>query len=561
MDDPKLLDALQRADAAGDTAGATTIAAHIKALRGAPQTPSEAPQIAPVAPSPTPATPAPTYAQKAAGLAGDLASFAGNFPLFNKQKLADQTAGGVGSVVKAGLGAKSMVTDLSPDDKGALNVIEQDAASNPSNRAGQVTGDVARGLGEAALLPAVKGAKVLNAARNIGMGAVDTAIATPGDWTDKGKAAGESALAGLGLSGAGTALKKGATGLFTATKDALDLIKQGITPTLQQGSEGGIGKWIGGLTSGSTNVRGRQEQEALTALTNRASNGQVAAPDATLNQRVGMVQSSQDQDLANFNKGKKFPLNQSIRNDVLSQADALKRSGGRFQDEQGDARAILDNIVGSDTNPTRLSGDNLQSNYIDAITNKQMPRNGPLVNDALENAKQVLIQRSRNAALSSDDQALLKSIQDRQYDLARMKELQAGKGGESEGLNIGKLAKSYGDQPDAATNATNQELVGPLVRTIGTTPRQDESRQLLVNAKRILGLGATGALTGHLPLAATAGAGLYGLSALGQTAGGARALFGQTGTQQAIRRGLEDPALQKLFELAAPQMGERLTGN
>ena len=228
-----------------------------------------------------------------------------------------------------------------------------------------------------------------------------------------------------------------------------------------------------------------------------------------------------------------------IRDEFLSQADAIKKSGGRFIDQQSEARGILDNIIGSDRNAVRLRADTLRTDYLDRIQSAISPSNDPLINEALLNAKNVLIQKSRNARLSPQELSALGEIDARYYDMMRLKDATSGAARSETGVDIKKLADAYGKGPGAdiigATNATNETLVGPLVRTLGATPRQDEARTLLNIAKRTAAAGAAGATIPQIA------APLYALSAAGQTSKGAKVLFGQTDAQRALKAALESP--------------------
>jgi hypothetical protein len=162
----------------------------------------------------------------------------------------------------------------------------------------------------------------------------------------------------------------------------------------------------------------------------------------------------------------------------------------------------------------------------------------PQVAEALTNAKAVLEKRSRGAVLSPDEQAAFSDIQGRSYDVDRMKEA-AGSGGALTGFKIPALVRRYGAQPDEALNATNQELIGPLGRTIYRAPNQDDARQLYVTLGKMGLLGTLGVKTGGIGAAAMVP--LYGASLAGQTATGARALTGQTGWQKRATAALDSP--------------------
>jgi hypothetical protein len=212
-----------------------------------------------------------------------------------------------------------------------------------------------------------------------------------------------------------------------------------------------------------------------------------------------------------------------------------------------DAREALDNIVGSDRNTVRLSADTLRGDYLNPLQQAVNDAKDPRVVEALVNAKNILINKSRNAKLSADELQTLKDIDSRYFDLMRLKE-----SGEANltGVNIGKLSQSYQNAPGmdimGATNKTNDELIGPAVRVLGATPRQDEARTMLNITKRILQGSAAASLGTVAPVTTAVSAPLYGLSAMGQTPWGARALTGQNPTQKALKEALESNATNEV---------------
>ncbi len=543
----ELLDALRAADAAGDVPAAQAIARRIQTLQEGPATPQEAPGAAGVGGSPAQApTMVPEGFLKADGTSD----------LLDRVRLGTANVG-----IKGYLGVKQLFGPLTEEEQQVLKMSDSDVensgfAGKFANMAGNVGGGVALSMATPAV-PGMallgKGGTYLKAAlASGGMAAATTPIENQ-DEIAKGKAleALKAGAMGVAATGVGEGIKKGATGLFRATKDAMDLMEQGVNPTLQQAASGKFGRFVGGLTSGFTDVRRRQEQEVLDALTERASNGQVHMPDATLNERIAALKAGVDTDYRGVMKKKLFPLTNSIRDDVLDQADQIKKSGGRFLLEQNRARGILDNIIGTNTNPTRLRDATLRGDYIDRIDEAIKDTNSTLVNDALTKAKNVLVSRSRNSVLTPEELAHIADIDARAYDVMRLKDAATGRAGQGLGVNVGKLADSYGNGPGmdviGATNRTNDELIGPLVRTIGSTPRQDESRTLFNTARRIaapLALGGTAAAAGAGAPFLAAAAPLYALSAAGQSAKGARFLTGQTSGQKALKAALESDPVQ-----------------
>lgn len=549
MDDPKLIAALHAADAAGDTAGAQAIASHIKALRGPVGSPVDTANAAPVGGSPAQAAPAPVE---------------GMLPADGSGSFLDRTRLGLANVgIKGYMGAKNLFTPLSAEDKSVLEMSDADVKNSGfAGKTANVLGNVGAGIAASVATPAMAGPAFLAKSMPyikamLGSGAYSAAtepIANAEDmkavYLGKAKEAAKAAALGVGVTGALQGAGKVATGLFTPTKDAKDLIDQGIIPTLQQGSEGRVGKFIGGLTSGSTHVRDRQEQQVLDSLTDRISQGQTHLPGSTLNERVALLDASLAKDYDSVLTGKKMPMTGSIRDEVLSQADNIKRSGGRFLDEQSDARGILDNIIGTNRNAVRMKPETLRNDYLNRIQQSISDSNHPLVNEALVNAKNVLIQRSRNAPLTADEIDQLRTIDSRYFDMQRLADVARGSpAGHETGIDVSRLARSYAKGPGqdviGATNKTAEEVVGPLTRTLSMMPRQDEARTLRNNIFRTLGV-AGGSLA--VPGAALVTAPAYAMSLGGQTSLGAKALFGQTGPQKALKDALDSPMNGDHFE-------------
>lgn len=485
-------------------------------------------------------------------------------PTDGSASLGDRVEAGLANVgIKGYLGLKNTLgMKLDPIEQKVLDASNEDVShSGFAGKAANMGGNVAAALAATSLtrgaLPATltsmaafgKAAPLVQAALGSGAMAAATEPAEDQDNILLSKAKQAAIAAGEGFAGMGAV--KGAvgagTGMFQATKDAIELMKQGINPTLQGASATGWGKWVGGLTSGIMDTKQRLQNEVLDAITNRASGG-VIKPQPTpqpLGERIDQIGSTISDAYDAIMNSKKFPMNNSIRGDVLQQADNIKQSGGRFLDQQSDARGILDNIIGTDRNATRMSSDTLRANYLDRIDTAMGGNNDPLVQDALGKAKNILVQRSRNAPLSPDELTALKAVDDRAYDLSRLQDAAKGDAGMQTGVNIKALARSYGNNPQEGGSATADELIGPLSRTLQRAPTQDESRSAFIAGKRIAAPIIGGGLSmaaGAGPLFATGAVPLYSLSALGQTAKGARFLTGQTGWQQSLKSGLDSPA-------------------
>lgn len=534
MDRDALIQALRAADAAGDVPAAQAIARHISTL----QTPAGAPNAPALGGSPAKGAPVAVEGM-----------------LTGKESAWERARLGLANVGIGGyLGVKNLLGKLDPEEQNVLAQSNADLENSGfAGKAANLGGNVAGGIAATMLAPQVtlpsyfvRSAPYVKAA--LGSGAM-AGVSTPASdqeniLASKAKEAGKAAALGPAVLAGGQAVAKAGTGMFKATQDAIDLIRQGVVPTLQQGAESPWGRFVGGLTSGFTDVRGRQEKQLLDALTERASGGQIHAPDATAGERVAMLNSSIGNDYDQVLSKKLFPMTGKIRDEALQQADNIKKSGGRFIDQQSEARGILDNIIGSDRNAVRLRSDTLRNDYLDRIQSAIQPSNDPLVNEALLSAKNIIVTKSRNSRLTPQELQALQEIDSRYYDMMRLRDASKGAGAQETGVDIKRLADAYGKGPGAdvigAANATNESLIGPLVRTVGSTPRQDEARTLLNTGKRIAVAGAANAAIPQLA------APLYALSAAGQTSRGAKALFGQYDVQKSLKAALESPQTDEI---------------
>lgn len=531
-----LLAALRAADAAGDAPAATAIA---KRLQMAPQT--AATGAAGTTPQPA-AVSAPEGMLKADG----------SSDIWDRMRY-----GLAGSGIQAYLGLKqSLGHTLTPEEQSTLKMSEADVNNSGfAGKAAKLVGDVGQGVAAALAVPEVGIVKALPKLLRMSLGGAGmSAATTPVDSTNSsdvydGKMANAAVAAAAGpvLGGAVKGAKALGTGLFSASKDAADLMAQGINPTLRQGAATGWGRFVGGLTSGFADSNGRQEQEVLDNLTNGISNGAVSAPGATVGQRLGMLGPAVSQAYQTILGGKRFPMNNAIRDDMLQQGDNIGQTGGRFLSQVKDARKVLDNVVGSDRNSTSMGIDKLQQNYQQPLQTAISDADDDKVKQALIAAKNVLINQSRNSKLSPDELSSLGDVDSRYFDLMRLKE--AGNINDT-GVDIPKLVKAYEGGPGmdviGAQNNTNDSLIGPLSRSIGTTQQKEASRTAMNMGRRMIapGLAVGGGLaTGATGPVAALAAPFYGLSALGQTAGGAKYLLGQYPWQKNLSGALDNSAL------------------
>lgn len=529
-DRAQLLNALRAADAAGDVAAAQAIA---RQLATTPATPAQKPSAAPSEQVEQP-----------------FARAGGHGPVL---------AGVADAAIKGALGVRQLFGGLSPEQKAVLQELKKEKEADPSSgwrTTGEVAGNIAMtaipgSKAEKALRGAAKVPSLLRAASAAAGSAAGTEFLTSvgegeGAWDQlygKLKNAGTAAAVAGPLAGA----MRVASQPFAPTAEAVGLIKKGVNPTLQQGAEGKMGRFIGGLTSGAVDVRNRQEQEVAKALLDRITDGGVQVPHATGREIYDAAKHYVDDGYGAVFKGKRFPLAPKHVSGALQAAQQLN-ARGQFVRESTDAGRTVANVFGETGDRVRmLKYDTLMDDFLEPLSKRaydEAPNDA--VKDRILAARQYLIDNVRNSRLSPEEAAKVKDLDIRNFDVNRIREAIRGVAGEEEGLTIGRLANAYAGKTMKG-NTTADELIGPAVRVLGRTPRQDQARSALIAAGKVAGLGTGAALTGaaSIPAAAATIGGLYGVSMLGQTAGGARALLGQTETQrklaELLRKGIVAP--------------------
>lgn len=527
------------------------------------QKPSGAPKAAPVAPGAAPAAQAPV--EGAGGAAFGVFPKSGKGRKYDSDPLGKMGKGVANAGIEAYLGGKQLFTDLDSVEMDVLRQSREDVkAAGGYGGLGQVAGNVGILAAGSAAAPA-RLAKALTAAR--GAAPVTTAAAVSGvqsgaltpvedqenKYAEKGKEALKSAATAGALVGGGRLLKKAATRPFTPSADAENLMEQGVYPTLQQGAESRVGQLIGGLASGSKAVPRRQAQEVLDALTERAAGGKASLPGGTLQERLGVVDDVITKDYEAATRGRMFPMTKAIREDTIKAARSAEQPGGRFKLEADEAERLVQNVIGDSTTATRMGFGKLAKDYLQALEEAAGTTSKERVRDAVSKARDVIVQRSRNSRLTTDELAALQKIDDRYFDLMRLKEASKGAGGHETGVSIRKLAEAYGRAPGmdkmGATNATDQQLIGPAYRMLANTESENAARGTLLNWRRAAGLGTLGAgaaATGMAAPTAAVLAPLYATSIAGQTKAGSRYLFGDYDWQKKLRGALDSEATDQL---------------
>lgn len=462
------------------------------------------------------------------------------------------------------LGAKQLVSTLDEDERGVLNEMEKDTKADPnpwSRGGGKVAGQLAATVIPASHLSkamaarvalanasvpattalgrtaqAVAGSQAVNAGAVSGLqtGLLEPIkdAATYGEGlVGKGKEAAKSALAGalttLGVQGA----TKMVTRPFTPTHEAEELMRQGINPTLQQGAESRAGKYIGGLTSGAVPVRGRQNKEVRDAVARRIMPGQdvesLNTPDL-----IRAAQATIEQDYGRILGGKTYTVsngNRTAMNNVVNRMNIRA-------DARQSAFQSLDAVFPPGTNTLRMGPAKMQE-YRQVLQDQIDAMGGDDV--VSKQAKQALIAVKnqfdtsvRNTRLSADELTRLRDVDARHFDFTRMAEAaDTVRGQQSLGLNdlMGAYKKmAHGRSFATEASRSQDQILGPATRTMGLAPNQDMVRTALIAAgKASAGVAANAVAPG-------VAAPLYGVSLLGQTGRGARALFGNTDTQRAL---------------------------
>jgi len=526
-DRASLLQALRAADAAGDTAAAQAIARRLASQ------PSNGPSEAQTQPRQGGSSQQAVQAPVEGMLTGD----EGGLEKFR--------SGMAGAGIKAYLGMKQMFGQLTPEEKSVLAQVNADEKTAGGwGTAGNLTGNVMGGIAasiatpEAAILGGLgRAAPYVKAALGSGLTAgVSTPIEgaeTAGDIA-KGKLteAGKAAVAGPVAVAGGHILKKVLTKPFTPSVDAERLLAQGVVPTLAQGAEGRAGQFVGNLTSGVADVGNRQGKEVLGALEQRIGNGGVQTPGGTLGEVTDQLGSAWESEMGNLMQGKRFSLTKDIFSRARAAADAAK-IGTRLGQQQREARAAVDNVLGEGNFGGRVNYDTLRQTYLNPLQEAADKAGTTGAQQAILEAKNVLTNKALRAGLNKEEQATLDALNERYYDLSRLREAGQGASQFSEGVDINRLAGKYANAP--GSTAAQTELIEPAQRLLGQAQTQDSARTLLTAAKKgTIGLTAN-ALTGGLAAPA------YGVSLLGQTRPGARYLFGDYAAQKALREGIDNP--------------------
>lgn len=522
--------ALQRAQAAGDTAAVQDLQGRLNAAAAtAPQGQGQKP-----------------FVRAGEGSVGHRLFGNGAF------------ASGIGdSAIRSYLGLKQFFGGLSDDEKAVLAQMEKEQSEDPdkwTRIGGNVAGSVAQmanPLGAAAGRAggALMGARMARAtAANPALaaalaGGAQGFVLNPGEgdgfadqMLGKVEEAGKSAVLGGALSKVTRAIASPLTGMFKATPEAEALFRQGVNPTLQQGAAGSMGKFIGGLTSGALDVKGRQRDEIGNAMLRKITKGQQELPGGTGREFFEAGQDAMDRGYSSLWGGKKVNLSPSAVQKVLDEVGKVPKSG-RGSREADLARALMVNRLGPNPMPNqRLNYDTFASEIRNKITRDAFTEAGD-VRDRMLAGREVLDNLVTLKNLSPDETATLQNLNLRNFDLKRLEEAVRGAASGQEGVSVRSLAAAYGNRANEARsmgNTTAEELINPAARVMGNTPNQDMARTAWQAVKK-MGVPAVGAgLAGGAGAGAAVAAAPIGISLLGQTGPGAKALLGQYGKQKVL---------------------------
>lgn len=523
----QLQSALQRAQAAGDTAAVQDLSERL-GLGGSPQA----------------AQPSPPEAAKPFARAG------GYGP----------TVAGIGdSAIKTFLGAKQLVGLESEDDKRVRKMMEEEHEADPEKgwrTAGEVVGDIAQ-----TAIPANYAAKGIQGAQLLanfpklaailgagGSGAATELVTSHGEGDTYGeqllskvKQAAKAGATAAAITGGISAVAKPLTGLFKATPEAERLYAQGINPTLQQGAAGFPGKYIGGLTAGVRDVKGRIKDEGAEAILKRATEGKVSVGSGTGSEYADAARNYVSNEYDVLWANKRIQLSPKQREALVSAAGRLP-SDGRGKRAATEATGIVEDLFGVEQGKAiaqtnyPLNPKTWREEFRSKLTNAAMGADDDVKRRLLDVREEAdkLITLKR---LSPAEKARLSEVNRLNFDATRLEEAIAGGGQAKEGIDFRRLNTAYSrmlNQGRSMGNTTYDDIVAPTTRVLDNTPNQNMARSLKAAVGKLLLPTAAAAGMGGLGTAAGVATIPYAISLMGQFPGGARKLLGQEAWQKAL---------------------------
>lgn len=473
-------------------------------------------------------------------------------------------AGVAQAAIKGAMGIKQFFGGLSDEDKAVLREVNAEDLADPNGGfrlGGEILGNVAAtAVPGAGLAKAMQGSRLVKATGKLaapltaaGTSAVTEAVVAPGEgdtvgeqMASKGEKAAQAAAAGGALQTAGSVFRKTLTKPFSSTAEAKSLLDQGIVPTLQQGADSKTGRFVGGLTSGAFDVRTRQNEEVLRAFIARVAPG-LDTKNMSTSEIVGHVDDLLAKERDGLLGNKTFKLTPTARSEVWKAARGVKGT-------QPEAQAMALQAMGGTgaamtaRTPIQMRANKLQETR-DLIQNAldDFGKDNVMESQARRSliaAKNKFDELVRDPALSPDELVALGDVNARYSDALRLFDAAKSPQGQKQ-IRVSDLMRSYAKMAPGnkmsfakAEGPVLNEVLEPSARVLGLQPSQDEARSAMVAARRIaapVAKAAAGTAAAALVPGAAAPLGLaYGVSALGQTRGGARALFGDFAGQKEL---------------------------
>lgn len=441
----------------------------------------------------------------------------------------DFRAGIAESGLRTFLGAKQLITGLSDQDNSVLKEMNQDMKDRSGwATGGRVLGDVAQFavpgskiasntmVAVTRLLPKAIASLAAIPAAGFTSSGIQGLIASPLEQEDGESrksidarrlgAAAKEGVAGAVLNSTLGLLAKGATKAFTPSVEASALMDKGIQPTLQQGSGGAPGRFIGGLTSGITDPSKYQNRQVIENYMSKVMPG-TSVKDMTPGEIYHAINhhfKGPEGEYAKLYKGVNFYLPEEVRTGMENLSKNIGNDNARRMYLQT-IKKIFDedqSIVGQSFN-----SDTLMKNYLNpmqsAIEKAQKSTNyneSQFLADALVDAKSRFENVVRDFALGPTKVAKLAEIDARYGAAKRVQDaIETGRSSTRENLTPARILnewfKTNAAKSSGGDNMLQQELLDPSIRILAQNTAQDApraARNLLM--KGVGGAAAVGAL-------------------------------------------------------------------
>lgn len=470
---------------------------------------------------------------------------------------------GAGASVGSSIyGLKETLGGLTPNEQ---RIVQEGKATlaeaGPIAQGAKIAGDIGQFAVPAskvynAVEKGVKGlTKLPTVAKYLGLSAGGAAASAPsgfieptgseGTWTEvqeeKAGNAGKAAVLGAVLN---PVLAKGgqmvSEGIVKPSVETARLLKNSIVPKLQEGAENSWWRFVGRLTSGAVDPKNtREAKEVFNALEGRIAPG-MSMPEGTIPERIGVMQTVLNDGYSAVLSGKTYQLGRPERDAIL----AAGRAG-----LNKDARAIfeknIDTVLPDVRTPLRFkyfegNANRGLSKYRDDF--QRVAQNLRASQDADERAagaamaaaRRAFDTNVRNSKLSQDEIKAIGDLDTRWEMFIPLRE-SANSAAGTRSIPAAKIVDSSKKGFNVANeNYPNSDILGPVVRA---EPQGQEARALLVAMARAGGaakIGGAAGVAASNPAIGAALAPVYAASLLGQTRGGARALYGDLDKQKKL---------------------------